>query len=118
TPAAAADGGIVVTDAGKLRVKVTPINAKGFIESATDPSQHQEFTGPNELTVPHAGDYKIHVELAGFTPIDEVVTINKGETTAWMRMLAPAPAKLHVVTVPEGAQTTLAGKLLDGDTPK
>jgi serine/threonine protein kinase len=101
-------------------------DAKATLEVVSDPAGARvSVIGPDgkpvELGVTpvkrHLTATKMHVrvELAGYAPFDDEIDLT---TVKELRVRAPlqrARATLHVVTVPSGAQVSLAGKLI-GET--
>jgi eukaryotic-like serine/threonine-protein kinase len=118
---AAPEAGVALAKA-RLMIDSDPEGAEGWVEVAGDPGTR---TVIPKLAhdVPFAADvrpneqYRVHLELRGHTPYDDVVTITPGETLRLRPKLVPAPARLDVVTDPPGAQVTLAGRVL-GESPR
>jgi hypothetical protein len=63
-----------------------------------------------------AGKKKVHMELAGYLPIDTEYEVTAGGVSNYRETFAAAPAKLHVTTEPVGVTVTLGGRNL-GVTP-
>ncbi|HEY0479772.1 MAG TPA: serine/threonine-protein kinase [Kofleriaceae bacterium] len=65
-----------------------------------------------------ASGVKVHVklELKGFQPYEDDLSVEAGKTILLRQRLSPAPAVLHVETAPPGATVTLAAQPL-GTTP-
>ncbi len=117
------DATVVEVKTGSLTIDPIQEGASGFIELVGDPSQKKSIpkltsAAPFRATLRANEKYHFHLELEGFAPYDETVTITPDENTRIQPRLAIAPAKLHVVTDPVGCQVQLAGRTLEGDTPK
>jgi tRNA A-37 threonylcarbamoyl transferase component Bud32 len=113
------DAGGVIT---RLTIDPSPEGASGYVEVAGDPSSRKAIPkltrkAPFSAEVRPNEQYHYHLELAGYTTVDEVARITPGESLRLEPKLLPAPAKLNVVTDPPGAQITLAGRPL-GESPK
>lgn len=96
---------------GTVEIVTTPPGATGTIQGVA-------FKNPTPVhigTVP-AGKAKIHLELAGYLPIDYELDVIAGQVIVDRQMFVVAPAGLHVVTEPAGATVSLAGRNL-GVTP-
>ncbi|MBS1121143.1 MAG: serine/threonine protein kinase [Deltaproteobacteria bacterium] len=117
---AAGDGG-VIEDTGTLILDPDPEGAAGYVEVAGDPSSRKTISrlAHDKLfsaKVPVNAKLHVHLELSGYTPYDDIVTLAPGERLRFKPRLVTAPARLHVVTDPPGAQVTVAGRSL-GDSP-
>jgi len=108
---------------GSLTIDPDPEGASGYIEAAGDPGSRQTIPKLAHDKLFKFGNlhanvkYRFHLELAGFNPYDDVVTITPGENLRLRPRLVIAPAKLHVITDPPGVQVTVAGRVL-GESPK
>ncbi|MEO8705071.1 MAG: serine/threonine-protein kinase, partial [Kofleriaceae bacterium] len=116
--ATGSDAGVVT----RLTIDPSPEGASGFIELAGDPSSRKAIPklthkGPFSAEVRPNEQYHYHLELPGYSPLDETARITPGENLRLEPKLATAPAKLHVVTDPPGAAIALGGRQL-GDSPK
>jgi serine/threonine protein kinase len=115
---ASGDAAVVAEKQGTLTLNPVQDGASGFIEPIDDPTQRKPIpqmkpgTGWKVSGLRANTKYRVHLELAGFLPYDELVTIEADAITLLRPRLQPAPAKLHVVTDPEGVQVTLAGRPL------
>jgi hypothetical protein len=94
---------------GTVYLVTTPPGAKGTVngQPLTTPT-------PVKFSVP-IGKAKIHLELEGYLPLDDELTVLAGNNNFTLPF-ASAPAKLHVTTDPVGASVALAGRNL-GITP-
>jgi hypothetical protein len=107
---------------GSLTIDPAQEGASGYIELVGDTKQRKPIprlthAAPFKATLRANEKYHFHLELAGYLPYDETVTITPGAITVVNPRLLPAPAKLHVVTDPDGVQVILAGRSL-GDSGK
>jgi len=99
---------------GTLEVVSNPAGAHGKITGANGLSQEFGPT-PVKLSNVPAGKIHVHVELDGYAPFEDDIELTPGALLRSRATLQAARASLHVVTVPSGAQVSLAGKLL-GET--
>ncbi|HEY5922821.1 MAG TPA: PEGA domain-containing protein, partial [Kofleriaceae bacterium] len=86
---------------------------KGVVAKEFGPTSHKT---PVRLAVQAGLPFRIHIELEGYEPHEQVRTIKEGEIVVIAPELRKAKATLKVTTTPEGAQVSLKGKLL-GETP-
>ncbi|MGE0549608.1 MAG: serine/threonine-protein kinase [Kofleriaceae bacterium] len=100
----------VAVETGTVEIVTTPPGASGTING-------QAF-GPTPIRIKNVqvGVAKLHLELTGYVPFDDDVTVPKGVTVSYRRSLIVAPAKLQVTTEPGGAQVILGDRPL-GVTP-
>lgn len=96
---------------GTLEIFTTPPGATGTIEG-------KPFDKPTPLQVNNvpAGKVKIHLELAGYQPIDYEIEVRAGVVLSDRQTFIAAPALLDVKTEPSGVQVSLAGRNI-GTTP-
>jgi serine/threonine protein kinase len=96
---------------GTLEIFTTPPGATGTIEG-------KPFGGPTPLQVNNvpAGKVKIHLELAGYQPIDYEIEVRAGVVLSDRQTFIAAPALLDVKTEPTGVQVAIAGRNV-GTTP-
>ena len=95
---------------GELEIFTTPPGA-----TATINGDKIDGVTPGRVKLP-PGKAKIHLELAGYLPIDYEYDVTAGIKQTDRQTFAAAPAKLHVTTEPIGVTVTLAGRSL-GVTP-
>jgi serine/threonine protein kinase len=122
TPIVATGDGGTVEETGRLTIDPLQEGASGYLEVVGDPSSRKDIPKlahdkPFSANVPANTKVHFHLELAGFAPYDDTVTVTARENLRLPPRLTPAPAKLHVVTEPAGAQVVLAGRPL-GDSPR
>ena len=74
--------------------------------------------GPAPRSEQVPGGVKVHVklDLKGFVPYEDDLSVEPGKTVLLRQRLSAAPAMLHVETTPPGATVTLAAQQL-GTTP-
>jgi serine/threonine protein kinase len=106
---------------GAVTIDPTPEGASGWLEIVGKPESRVAIPAlaksqPFQHEVPADTKVHVHLELAGFRAHDEEVTVGRERVRISPRML-PAPASLHIETDPPGAQVSLAGRALIGDTP-
>ena len=96
---------------GTLEIFTTPAGATGTIEG-------KPFAGPTpqRLNNVPAGKVRIHLELAGYQPLDYEIEVRAGEVLRDRQTFIAAPALLDVKTEPPGVQVSVAGRTL-GTTP-
>ncbi len=56
------------------------------------------------------GKYKLRFELAGYSPLEQTVTLSRGENFKMEYPLAPLPGGISISSVPEGAAVYINGK--------
>ncbi len=124
TSVTAADAAVIAPKTGTLLIESDPPGASGYLE-AIGPRRFRQAIASAAAgqrvkieNLPPDEKYKLHLELAGYLPYEETVNVTPGETFLVHPRLVRAPSKLHVVTDPPGAGITLAGRRLDGETPK
>ncbi len=108
-------------DTATLILDPDPEGASGYVEVAGDPASRKDIPklAHDKLfsaKVPSNAKVHVHLELPSYAPYDDTVTLTTGERLRFKPRLITAPARLHVVTDPPGAQVTLAGRSL-GDSP-
>jgi len=106
---------------GAVTVDPSPDGVTGYLEIVGKPDSRipiPELTKdhPFQHDVPADTKVHVHLELAGFKDHDEDVVVGNERVKISPRLL-PAPASLHIETDPAGAQVSLAGRPLVGDTP-
>jgi serine/threonine protein kinase len=95
---------------GSIELQTTPDGATGTIDG-----KPFDRPTPLKINVP-PGKHKIHLELAGYKPIEYDIDVKAGERLVDRQRFVVAPAKLDVKTDPIGATVTLEGRSL-GQTP-
>ncbi|HEY5920340.1 MAG TPA: serine/threonine-protein kinase [Kofleriaceae bacterium] len=115
------DAGVKIPT-GTLEIDPSPEGATGYIADEHGvPSETGRFgptshKTPVRLAVEAGKTFRVHIELEGYEPFDQVRKIKADETHVIAPELRKAKATLKVTTTPEGAQVSLKGKLL-GETP-
>lgn len=101
----------------------SPLTATGTIEFTSDPIGATAFvegravgSTPTSTTVAAGSPVKVRLELAGFLPYSDQITIRPGQVYTLGRQLRSAPAMLVVDSTPVGATVRLDGVVL-GPTP-
>ena len=112
-PAKLVDAAVVVEapKTGNIEIRTTPPGAKGMINGVPI----KGVTPGRAVNLP-VGPQKIHLELAGYLPIEYEVVLEAGQTLVVDRSFVAAPATLNVKTDPAGATVMLEGRSL-GTTP-
>jgi serine/threonine protein kinase len=103
----------VIVEAPKtssIELHTTPVGATGTIDG-----KPFDRPTPLQINVP-PGKHKVHLELAGYKPIDYEIDVKAGERLVDRQTFVAAPAKLDVKTEPTGVTVTLEGRSL-GPTP-
>ena len=117
------DAAVVTEKTGTLTIDPVQEGASGYIELVGGTAERKTIprlsrAAPFKATLRANEKYHFHLELAGFTPYDETVTITEAETTRLTPRFTIAPARLSITTDPAGAQVQVNGRTLDGVTPK
>ncbi len=116
------DAKVVTEKTGSLTIDPVQEGASGYIElvGGNEKKSIPQLTKaqPFKATLRANERYHFHLELAGYSPYDETITITPDENTRIRPRLLVAPARLAVTTEPDGAQVQLGGRVLDGVTPK
>jgi serine/threonine protein kinase len=117
---ARADAAAVPAARAQIEIDPDPEGASGTITDASGAVlrrfQATTHAAPPRVDVAPDTRVHVHIEHAGFLPVDEDVTVRANMIERLRPGMKPARASLHVVTKPVGAKVLLAGKLL-GDTP-
>ena len=114
------DSGLTA-ESGAVTVDPSPDGASGWLEIVGKPESRIAIpvlakSQPFQHEVPADSKVHVHLELVGFRDHDEEVTVGRERVRISPRLM-PAPARLHIETDPPGAQVSLAGRALVGDTP-
>ncbi|HEY5936167.1 MAG TPA: protein kinase [Kofleriaceae bacterium] len=115
------DGSGLESQNGAITIDPSPEGVTGWLEIVGKPETRVAIPAlakgqPFQHEVPADTKVHVHLELVGFKDHDEEVTVGRERLKLTTRMV-PAPARLHIETDPPGAQVSLAGRALVGDTP-
>jgi hypothetical protein len=99
-----------VAATGTLVIDTVPAGATASVDG------HVIGTTPIDHDAPAGRPLAILVEMKGYQPVTDKVTLSSGARTVYKYSLVPARAALHVETDPPGATVTLKGRTI-GDTP-
>ncbi|HEX7701740.1 MAG TPA: PEGA domain-containing protein, partial [Kofleriaceae bacterium] len=103
----------------KIEIDPKPDGASGTVTDVDGnvypfgPTSHAK---PARLKVSANTKLHVHIELAGYQSIEGDYSVSNSETKVIEMNLVRARAGLHVTTTPDGAQVTLAHRVL-GETP-
>jgi hypothetical protein len=104
---------------GVMEIDPKPDGASGTV-TGVDGIPHKfgptSHANPVRLKVSANTRLHVHIELAGYQSDEEDRTVRNNETLAIEPHMVQARAGLHVTTTPDGAQVTLARRVL-GETP-
>jgi len=118
--AVAADAVVVAEVRSAIEIDTDPEGSSGTLTDANGRLLGKFATTshatPAHLDVEANTKVHVHIEHAGYLPIDEYVMVEPKTIERLRRDMKRARSAIHVVTRPEGAKVTLAGKLL-GETP-
>ena len=86
------------------------------VEFLSKPARARLMLNGREVgTTPYRGEltegkYKLRFELAGYSPLEQTVTLSRGENFKMEYALTPLPGGISISSVPEGAAVFINGK--------
>lgn len=101
----------LASDSGTLDVSCDPDGASVFLDGirrGAAPCRIERITG---------GDHELEVRMDGYVAAKQTIRLSAGETQAMQIELAPQPAALQVVSIPEGARAYVNNQFR-GETPQ